>query len=56
MNNEIDTSRLHRQFVPTYDIDGPHRIKSPVPSVGSIILAVLVMAVTLAVAWLRIYP
>ena len=53
---QIDTSRLHRQFVPTYDLDGPHRLKTPVPSVGSIILAVIVMAVTIAVAWLRIYP
>lgn len=53
---QIDTSKLHRQFVPTYDIDGPHRLKSPIPSVGSIILAVLVAAVTLALAWVRIYP
>lgn len=51
----IDTSKLHRQFVPTYGIDGPHRLKTPGPSIVTIILAVLVMAVTLASVWVRVY-
>lgn len=51
----IDTSKLHRQCMYAYSGSGPHRLKSPIPSIGSIILAVLVAAVTIALAWVRIY-
>jgi len=55
MNNEIDTSKLHRQCLYAYSGSGPHRLKTPGPSVKTIILAVLVMAVTLASVWVRVY-
>lgn len=51
----IDTSKLHRQCLYAYSGSGPHRLKTPGPSVKTIILAVLVMAVTLASVWVRVY-
>lgn len=50
------TPRLEPTFWPDYGISGPHRLKTPGPSIGTVLLAALVMAVTLAVVWLRVYP